>query len=72
MDQSYFLTRGFEKVTAEFSLRVLAYYIKRILNIIGVKELVKIMRNITEKSLFYLDKLFFKLIRENIFNFCEF
>jgi transposase len=72
MDQSYFLTRGFEKVTAEFSLSVLAYNIKRVLNIIGVKELVKIMRNITEKSLFYLDKLFFKLIRENILNFCEF
>ncbi|MFX0139619.1 MAG: IS1182 family transposase [Candidatus Hodarchaeota archaeon] len=71
MDQSYFLTRGFEKVTAEFSLSVLAYNIKRVLNIIGVKELVEIMRNITEHSLFYLEKLFFRLFRVNILNFCE-
>lgn len=39
MDQRYFLTRGREKVAAEMALTVLAYNIKRVINIIGVKEL---------------------------------
>ena len=40
MDQGYFLTRGLGKVRTEFSLTVLAYNIKRVINIIGVKNMV--------------------------------
>ena len=41
MNQSYFLLRGLEKVGAEMSLSVLAYNLKRVINILGVKELIK-------------------------------
>jgi transposase len=40
MDQGYFLTRGFEKVTGEMSLTALCYNIKRVLNIVDFKELM--------------------------------
>ena len=41
MDQSYFLMRGQDKVSAEASLTVLAYNIKRVINILGVTPLVR-------------------------------
>ena len=41
MDQSYFLMRGRDKVSAEASLTVLAYNIKRVINILGVTPLVR-------------------------------
>jgi transposase len=41
MDQSYFLLRGIEKVSAEASLTVLAYNMKRAINILGVARLVQ-------------------------------
>jgi transposase len=41
MNHSYFLMRGFEKVSAEMSLSVLVYNLKRVLNILGVKELIQ-------------------------------
>jgi hypothetical protein len=40
MNQGYFLMRGLEKVSAEMSLSVLAYNLKRVINILGVKELI--------------------------------
>ena len=40
MDQGYFLLRGLEKVKAEFSLTVLAYNLKRVIRIVGVRQLV--------------------------------
>ena len=40
MDQGYFLMRGLEKVRTEFSLTVLAYNIKRVITILGVKNMV--------------------------------
>lgn len=40
MDQSYFLTKGLEKVATEMALTVLVYNIKRVTNILGVKELI--------------------------------
>jgi len=43
MDFGYFLMRGFEKVSAEMSLSVLAYNLKRVLNILGVKELLRVL-----------------------------
>lgn len=44
-DQGYFLMRGVEKVRAEFSLTTLAYNLKRVLNILGVPELLRLVRN---------------------------
>ncbi len=40
MVSSYFLMRGIKKVAAEMSLTVLAYNLKRVLNIVGVKKLI--------------------------------
>lgn len=39
-DQGHFLMRGLPKVRAEFSLSSLAYNIRRVLNILGVKRLM--------------------------------
>ena len=36
MDQGYFLLTGRRKVRAEFSLTVLAYNLKRVINLLGV------------------------------------
>jgi transposase len=44
MDQGYFLTRGLEKVRGEMSLTVLAYNLKRVISIIGVKDLIAVVR----------------------------
>jgi hypothetical protein len=41
MDQSYFLMRGQDRVSAEASLTVLAYNIKRVIKILGVTPLVR-------------------------------
>ena len=40
MMSSYFLMKGIKKVATEMSLTVLAYNMKRVINIIGVKELI--------------------------------
>lgn len=41
MNQGYFLTKGLTNVKAEFSLSALAYNIKRVINIIGVKGMIE-------------------------------
>lgn len=41
MNAGYFLCKGLEAVRAEFSLTVLAYNLKRVLNIVSFKELMK-------------------------------
>ena len=41
MDQSYFLMRGKDKVSGEASLTVLAYNMRRVINILGVTPLVR-------------------------------
>jgi len=41
MDQGYFLRRGKQKVSTEMSLSILAYNIKRVLNILGVKAMIE-------------------------------
>lgn len=43
MNQGYFLTRGLESVKGEFSLTMLAYNMKRVINILGVEKLVQAM-----------------------------
>ena len=40
MNQGAFLTRGLEKVRAEFSLTALAYNLRRALNIVGVEGMI--------------------------------
>jgi hypothetical protein len=40
MNQGAFLMCGLEKVRAEFNLTVLAYHLRRVLNIVGFDDLV--------------------------------
>ena len=40
MDQGHFLLKGLTKVRGDFSLTVLAYNLKRVLNIVGVPRLL--------------------------------
>lgn len=44
MGHGYFLTKGLEKVSAEMSLSVLVYNMKRVLNIVGVERLLEAVR----------------------------
>lgn len=44
MDQGYFLLRGIKKVTTEFSLTVLSYNFKRVLNICGVEQMIRSLK----------------------------
>lgn len=48
MNAGYFLLKGLEGVRAEFSLSVLAYNFKRLLNILGVKCLLEALRTRAE------------------------
>jgi hypothetical protein len=41
MNQGYFLMRGLTKVSAETSLTILAYNLKRVMNILGVKTMIE-------------------------------
>lgn len=43
-DQGCMLTRGIEKVGAEISLSVLVYNIKRVINVVGIRRLMAIVR----------------------------
>ncbi len=44
MDQGYFLMKGMKKVSIEISLTVLAYNLKRVMNIMGVEKMVTSMQ----------------------------
>ena len=44
MEQKYFLLRGKVKVATEMSMTVLAYNMKRVMNILGVEELIKMIK----------------------------
>jgi hypothetical protein len=46
MNHDYFLLRGKMKVAAEFSMSVLAYNIKRVLNILSMPELIAAVRSL--------------------------
>lgn len=41
MNQGYFLTKGLSIVKVEFSLSILAYNIKRVINIMGVRRMIE-------------------------------
>lgn len=43
MNQGSFLLKGLSKVTGEFSLTALAYNLKRVINIVGVKKMMEAM-----------------------------
>lgn len=47
MDQGYFLMKGMKKVSIEISLTVLAYNLKRVINIMGVEKMVTSMQAAT-------------------------
>ena len=44
-DHSHFLLRGLAKVRGEFSLSALTYNLRRVLNIVGVRKLLKALHN---------------------------
>jgi transposase len=44
MDAGYVLTKGIKKVDGEFALTFFAYNFKRVINIMGVKNLIKALR----------------------------
>ena len=44
MGSDHFLTRTFEHVSTEMSLHVLAYNLKRVMNIIGIEALIGAIR----------------------------
>ena len=43
MNQGYFLLKGINKVSTETGLTVLSYNLKRVMNIMGVVELIRSM-----------------------------
>ncbi|MBZ4647186.1 MAG: hypothetical protein JG777_2675 [Clostridia bacterium] len=47
---SYFLTRGLESVKEEASLAFLAYNMKRVINILGIKEVIKRLEGLLHPS----------------------
>lgn len=50
MNQRALLTRGLEKVRGEFALTALAYNIKRVLNLVGIDQLLKSVALLREKG----------------------
>ncbi|RCX06873.1 DDE family transposase, partial [Anaerobacterium chartisolvens] len=45
---SYFLTRGIESVKTETCLAFLAYNLKRVINIVGTKEILKRLKGLKD------------------------
>lgn len=43
MNQGFFLLKGIHKVTTEFGLTVLSYNLKRVLNIMGVEQMISLL-----------------------------
>lgn len=64
MGHGYFLTKGLEKVSAEMSLSVLAYNMKRVLNIVGIERLMEAVMAM-ETSVWYFLCLLYRQYREN-------
>jgi transposase len=52
MDQGYFLTKGLANVRTEASLSVLAYNMKRAINILGMEKLIEAARSARALSVF--------------------
>jgi hypothetical protein len=63
-NQGYVLMKGLRKVGAELSLTILAYNIKRVINIVGMKKLIEsVERN--SLSFFYRLTVFIKIQKLN-------
>jgi len=56
-DGTYTLLSGKEKVGADLSLQCLAYNIKRVINMVGMLELIEKMRGMIEGTMFYFSRL---------------
>jgi transposase len=54
MNQGYFLTRGFARVKGELSITMLAYNIKRVLNVLGTEMMLKAMRMVISQEKFLI------------------
>jgi transposase len=50
MDQGFFLLKGMRKVTTEFGLTVLSYNLKRVINILGVEQMISLLAKTTPCS----------------------
>ena len=59
MDAGYCLTKGLQNVSGEFSLAFLAYNLKRVINIMGVKEIIRAisMAQLFQKILFFTSRI---------------
>lgn len=67
MNQGYFLTRGFEGIRGELSLTMLAYNMKRVLNILGAEKLIAAMSALKKEDfnkLLFLSSVFTSVLRE--------
>jgi transposase len=50
MNQGFFLQKGIRKVTTEFGLTVLSYNLKRVLNILGVEQMISLLAKANPSS----------------------
>jgi len=64
MGHGYFLTRGLPKGSAEISLSVLAYNMKRVLNIMGGKKLMEAVMAMEKPVRSFLNS-FYRTYRQN-------
>lgn len=64
MGHGYFLTKGLENVSAEMSLSILAYNMKRVLNIMSVAKLMEAVTAM-EKSVRSFLRPFYRTYRQN-------
>ncbi|SET79979.1 Transposase DDE domain-containing protein, partial [Natronincola peptidivorans] len=64
LGMTYFLTKGMQSVKAEISFAFLAYNIKRAINILGVKEIIRRLTGKTASSSLQFYR--FPMLIENI------
>ncbi len=60
-NQGYFLMEGIDKVGGEMGLTVLAYNIKRVLNILGVDDLITVVKGKSNKIFNNLENIWIKI-----------
>lgn len=56
MNGGYFITRGMESAKAESSLMLLSYNLKRVINILGVSELLRKIVELRGYFLYQIEK----------------
>ena len=59
MNHGYFLLRGMKNVAAEISLSVVAFNMKRVLNIVGVPRLITALKEIEKTRISFFQFLFY-------------